>query len=160
VDVRRDGDGFRVLCETSGQPLTLSCGRLVLATGARERLLPFPGWTLPNVMGIGGIQALLKAGTSFRGQRIIIAGSRPLILPVAASLLSAGSCVLMVAEQTPARRVALFTASLWRSPARLGQAVLLRAKFFASSYETGTWVKSAIGDSAMRSVMVTDGKRE
>jgi len=160
VDVRRDGDGFRVLCETSGQALTVSCGRIVLATGARERFLPFPGWTLPNVMGIGGIQALLKAGTSFRGQRIIIAGSGPLMLPVAASLTSAGGRVLMVAEQTSAKRLALFTASLWRSPARLGQAALLRAKFFASSYETGTWVKSAIGDKAMRSVMITNGKRE
>ncbi|HEV2446593.1 MAG TPA: FAD-dependent oxidoreductase, partial [Candidatus Sulfopaludibacter sp.] len=33
-------------------------GRLILATGARERFLPFPGWTLPNVMGAGGLQAL------------------------------------------------------------------------------------------------------
>ncbi len=37
-------------------------GALVIATGARERLLPFPGWTLPNVMGAGGLQAMVKAG--------------------------------------------------------------------------------------------------
>src|ERR1700720_4035258 len=48
---------------------------LILATGARERFLPFPGWTLPNVMGVGAAQALVKSGVSFRGQRIALAGS-------------------------------------------------------------------------------------
>ncbi len=160
VDVRRDGTAFHALCEMDGASLTVSAARIVLATGARERFLPFPGWTLPNVLGIGGVQALLKAGTSFRDKRIIIAGSGPLLLPVAASLTTAGARVLLVAEQTAAARLARFTASLWRSPARLGQAAVLRAKFLGASYETGTWVKSAIGDSAMRSVMVTDGRRE
>jgi D-hydroxyproline dehydrogenase subunit alpha len=160
VDVRRDGDAFRLVCESRGAPVTLSGARIVLATGARELFLPFPGWTLPNVMGIGGVQALLKAGTSFRDQRVIIAGSGPLMLPVAASLTSAGARVLLVAEQTPAARIARFTASLWRSPARLGQAALLRAKFLGARYATGMWVRSAIGDSAVRSAMVTDGKRE
>ena len=40
----------------------LSFDKLILATGARERFLPFPGWTLPNVMGAGGLQALVKSG--------------------------------------------------------------------------------------------------
>ena len=65
-------------------PLRIEARRLILATGARERFLPFPGWTLPNVFGIGGAQALLKTGMSFRGLRVVIAGSGPLLLPVAA----------------------------------------------------------------------------
>ncbi len=42
--------------------------KLILATGARERFLPFPGWTLPNVMGAGGLQALAKSGLAGDGE--------------------------------------------------------------------------------------------
>ena len=59
---------------------------LVLATGARERFLPFPGWTLPNIMGAGGLQAMVKSGLPIRGQRVVVAGTGPLLLAVAAYL--------------------------------------------------------------------------
>ncbi len=72
---------------------------VVLATGARERYLPFPGWTLPGVVGIGGAQALLKNGADFSGQRVVIAGSGPLMLTVAAALAQAGARLVVVAEQ-------------------------------------------------------------
>src|SRR5262245_26926950 len=49
--------------------------RLILATGARERFLPFPGWTLPNVLGAGGLQALVKSGLPIKDQRVVVAGS-------------------------------------------------------------------------------------
>ena len=48
-------EGLDDVCE-------LSYRTLVLATGARERFLPFPGWTVPNVMGAGGLQAMVKSG--------------------------------------------------------------------------------------------------
>ena len=59
---------------------------LILATGARERFLPFPGWTLPNVMGAGGLQAMVKSGLRFAGKRVVVAGTGPLLLAVAAYL--------------------------------------------------------------------------
>jgi D-hydroxyproline dehydrogenase subunit alpha len=62
--------------------------RLVLATGARERFLPFPGWTLPGVMGAGGIQAMVKSGLPIAGKRVVVAGSGPLLLAVAAEARS------------------------------------------------------------------------
>ena len=49
----------------------LTYQKLVLATGARERLLPFPGWTLPNVTGAGGLQAMVKSGLPIRGKRVV-----------------------------------------------------------------------------------------
>jgi len=64
--------------------------KLIVATGARERFLPFPGWTLPGVMGAGGLQALVKAGLDARGKRVVIAGSGPLLLAVGAGLAGAG----------------------------------------------------------------------
>lgn len=60
--------------------------RLILATGARERFLPFPGWTLPGAMGVGGVQALIEAGLDPAGKRVVVAGSGPLLLTVAAKL--------------------------------------------------------------------------
>ena len=92
--------GFRVvdqpeervlLAEGSSGFRELEYEKLVLATGARERFLPFPGWTLPNVMGAGGLQAMVKAGLPIRGKRIVVAGTGPLLLAVAAYLRKHGA---------------------------------------------------------------------
>src|SRR5690242_1292496 len=65
-----------------GASLELEYHGLILATGARERFLPFPGWTLPNVMGAGGLQALAKSGFPIASKRVVLAGSGPLLLAV------------------------------------------------------------------------------
>jgi len=154
-DVRRESAGdFLVSGEHEGNGFAVSGRTVVLATGARERFLPFPGWTLPNVAGVGGAQALLKAGTSFAGKRVVIAGSGPLLLPVAASLSKAGAKLALVAEQAPANRVRGFALSLWRKPATLMQAALLRGAFIGTRYATDTWVVSARGDTAVREVTI------
>src|SRR6266508_3956435 len=58
--------------------------RLILATGAHDRVVPFPGWTLPGVTTAGGAQAMLKGNGVLVGRRIVIAGTGPFLLPVAA----------------------------------------------------------------------------
>ena len=73
-----------LLAETPYGTLALCYQKLILATGARERFLPFPGWTLPNVLGAGGLQALVKSGLPIADKRVIVAGSGPLLLAVAA----------------------------------------------------------------------------
>lgn len=158
IDAWREGDRFVVVAETRGIGREIETPALVLATGARERFLPFPGWTLPNVVGVGGAQALLKGGTSFRGKRVVIAGSGPLLLPVAASLARAGAKLLRVAEQAPVASVVRFAAGLLRRPLTIGQAVALRAGFVTTPYAMGTWIVAAQGDTALRSVTLTDGR--
>ncbi|MEP6492912.1 MAG: FAD/NAD(P)-binding oxidoreductase [bacterium] len=158
VDARSDeGRGWIVAAESLSGALEIVAGKLILATGARERFLPFPGWTLPNVVGIGGAQALLKSGTSFRGRRVVIAGSGPLLLPVAASMSKVGAKVVLVAEQAPFESVSRYTLGLWRRPSTLAQAALLRASFMKTRYATGTWVVAADGEDHVRNVTVTDG---
>jgi NADPH-dependent 2,4-dienoyl-CoA reductase/sulfur reductase-like enzyme len=77
--------GDHLLVAASGdRDYQLRYDRLVLATGARELFLPFPGWTLPNVLGAGGLQAMMKMGLPVHGKRVIVAGSGPLLLAVAA----------------------------------------------------------------------------
>ena len=159
VDVQlRPAGGFTVTAERASGVLLVEAGALVVATGARERFLPFPGWTLPGVIGVGAAQALLKSGASFRGKRVVIAGSGPLLLPVASALRGDGASVRLVAEQAPSRAVARFAVGLVRHPGTLVQAARHRAGFIGTPYPLGTWVTSARGDESLEEVDITDGR--
>lgn len=159
VDVEKTRDGFRVSADGQGdgELVTIETSAIVLATGARELFLPFPGWTLPNVFGVGGGQALMKSGMPVREKRVVVAGTGPLVLAVAASLASHGARVVMVAEQAPFARVARFAARLWRTPLRALQAAVLRARIAGASYSTGTWIARTNGNGGVESVTLTDG---
>ncbi len=134
--------------------------RLVLATGARELFLPFPGWTLPGVVGVGGAQALLKAGARYDGLRVVVAGSGPLVLAVAAALKRAGARVVGVAEQAPLARLAAFGAGLWREPGKLAEGLGYAATLAGVPYRTGAWIHEAVGREGVERAVVTDGRRE
>ncbi|GAA2145680.1 NAD(P)/FAD-dependent oxidoreductase [Kitasatospora kazusensis] len=104
---------------------------VLLATGAYERQLPFPGWTLPGVVTAGGAQAMLKAGLVLPGRRIVVAGSGPLLLAAASSLVAAGAAVPAVVEATGYLGYARGLGTLAANPAKLAEgarhgAVLLR----------------------------------
>ncbi|MFE7311813.1 FAD-dependent oxidoreductase [Streptomyces sp. NPDC057555] len=71
---------------------------LVLAVGAHDRVLPFPGWELPGVFTAGAAQALAKGERVVVGDRVVVAGTGPFLLPVAATLLEAGARVCEVLE--------------------------------------------------------------
>jgi thioredoxin reductase len=150
--------GFELLAERDGAPLAVRAERVVLATGARELFLPFPGWTLPDVVGVGGLQALLKSGLEVRGRRVVVAGSGPLLLPVAALAAKAGARLLLVAEQTPGAAVRRFARGLWRHPGKLLQAARYRWASKRSAYRRGVWVTAAAGDDRVRGVTLTDGE--
>ena len=130
--------------------------KLILCTGARELLLPFPGWTLPGVTGGGGLQALIKAGLPVEGERIVIAGSGPLLLAAAATARAAGGKVVRVAEQATFAAVAGFAASLWRWPGKAAQSVTLADP----QYRTASRIVSAQGRTQVESVRLLQGDRE
>ena len=75
--------------------------RLILATGAYERPMPFPGWTLPGVMTTGAAQTLERAYDVAPGRRVVIAGNGPLNFQLAASLVAKGVEVAAIAEASP-----------------------------------------------------------
>ena len=145
--------------DQAGRALQVEAETCILATGARERFLPFPGWTLPGVMGIGAAQALVKSGASFGGRRALVAGSGPLLLPVAAALADDGAHVALVAEQAPFRAVSRFGLGLWRTPAKVRDAVRYRLRLGRAPYRTGTWVVEALGDTAVEGAVLADGRR-
>ena len=72
--------------------------RLVLCTGAYDRQLPVPGWDLPGVFSAGGVQAFVKANGITPGRRVVVAGTGPFLLPVAASVVRGGGTVVAVCE--------------------------------------------------------------
>jgi NADPH-dependent 2,4-dienoyl-CoA reductase/sulfur reductase-like enzyme len=80
------------------QRYELEPNAIVLATGAHDRTLPFPGWDLPGVFTPGAAQAFAKGERVSIGDRVIVAGAGPFLLPVAASLTRTGSRVLGVYE--------------------------------------------------------------
>ncbi len=71
---------------------------IILAPGTYERVAAFPGWTLPGVMTTGAAQTLLKEQRILPGQQIVLAGTGPLQLIVAAALVEAGANVVAVLE--------------------------------------------------------------
>jgi len=156
---------LQAICEQaapgSPQIITLHYDRLILATGARERFLPFPGWTLPGVFGPGGLQALVKSGFDVRNQRIAVAGSGPLLLPVAAHLRQDGARITSIAEQAPLTQLLPFALTLLAHPAKLREGLHFRSILRGTPYRLGCWPTAALADSHgnLTAVRLTDGKK-
>jgi NADPH-dependent 2,4-dienoyl-CoA reductase/sulfur reductase-like enzyme len=72
--------------------------RLFIATGAYERSVPFPGWTLPGVMTCGGAQHLIKSQGILPGGKILLAGTGPLQLALASQIAAGGGRVAAILE--------------------------------------------------------------
>ena len=129
---------------------------LVLATGAHDRALPFPGWDLPGVLTAGAAQALVKGNGVTAGTRTVVAGTGPFLLPVAVGLAAAGGAIAGVFEANRPYRPYRFGAALARHPARLAEgagyaAALARARI---PYRMGRAVVAAHGEDAVTAVTV------
>jgi NADPH-dependent 2,4-dienoyl-CoA reductase/sulfur reductase-like enzyme len=150
-----------LLAERDNEMLHLAYRKLVLTTGARERFLPFPGWTLPNVMGAGGLQAMVKAGLPIRGKRVIVAGTGPLLLAVAAYLRSHGAEIPIICEQASWSKLARFGLRLFTDRQKAAQALQLRRDLARVPFAANTWPVAAHGRTAVESVTILrNGKSE
>ncbi len=139
----------------------LSYDKLTVATGARERFLPFPGWTLPNVMGAGGLQAMVKSGLPIHGKRVIVAGTGPLLLAVAAYLREHGAEVLMICDQASRRSLVRFGVALLRQPGKIVQGLRLKKALAGVPFATSSWPVAAHGDQVLESVTISrEGRSE
>jgi len=102
-----------IVASVGDASLSLNPKKLIIATGAFERVVPMPGWTLPGVMTTGALQILLRSYRVVPGKRVIIAGNGPLNFQVAAELLRAQVQVIALIEASRPNRVralpALFT---------------------------------------------------
>lgn len=103
----RGGDGAReVIWSEAGQAQRAWTRAVLIASGAMERPVPVPGWTLPGVTTVGALQVALKQSGIYPTGRVVIAGSGPLPLLLAAQLRAARVPVTAILDTTPAGRMA------------------------------------------------------
>ncbi len=96
--------GPRAFMTREGVASAVDADAILLATGAQERPVPFPGWTLPGVMTVGAGQILLKSSDQIPDAPVWIAGSGPLPLLYAIQLLKAGGQIAGYLDTTPKGR--------------------------------------------------------
>ena len=94
-----------VLVPEGGHARTVSAARLLIAPGAHDRPVVFPGWTLPGVLTAGAAQTIVKTQRVLPGDRFVFAGSGPLALAFPAQLRHYGADVLVALEAGPRPRV-------------------------------------------------------
>ena len=130
---------------------------LVLAPGAYDRPVPFPGWTLPGVFTAGGAQNLMKGYRVLPGARVLVVGSGPLLLVVAHYLLSGGARVVAICEASPMRQ-------LWRYAPRMlphlnfaqqGYRYRQEIKEAGVPFLTGHVIRRVLGEGAVSGAVVS-----
>lgn len=85
----------------SAEFLEVRAEHLILATGARERYLPFKGWTLPGVMSLGSAQILMKSHGVLPARHTLIAGTSPLMMVLASEILGNQGKVTALLDENP-----------------------------------------------------------
>jgi NADPH-dependent 2,4-dienoyl-CoA reductase/sulfur reductase-like enzyme len=109
----------------AGRTRTQAFDALILATGANDRVLPFPGWTLPGVYTLGAAQVALKFQGCLIGPRVVFAGTGPLLYLVAWQYASHGGQVAAVLDSAP------LSAKLRAAPGMLSRpAVAAKGAYF------------------------------
>ncbi|MEU7417134.1 NAD(P)/FAD-dependent oxidoreductase [Streptomyces antibioticus] len=129
---------------------------VLLATGAYEKVLPFPGWTLPGVVTAGGAQALLKGGLVLPGRTAVVAGTGPLLLPVATGLAAAGATVVALVESAAPKDFAQRARVLAAAPDKLAEGAGYAAQLVRHGVplKLGHTVLEAHGGERLESVTV------
>lgn len=153
-------DSRGLLADSPEGALELRGKKVVLAVGAREVFVPFPGWTLPNVVGAGGLQDLVKSGWPVQGKRVVVAGTGPLLFAVGRTLRGAGAKVVLIAEQAGWKALLRFGLSLpTTAPGKLVEAVGYQARLLGVPYRPGCWPVSVEGRESVTGVTLRAGNR-
>jgi NADPH-dependent 2,4-dienoyl-CoA reductase/sulfur reductase-like enzyme len=125
-------DGATLHLLQDGRAETLAFDRLLIASGAMDRIAPLPGWTLPGVFTLGGAQLALKDQGCLIGGRVAFLGSSPLLALAAKQYRDMGADIAVIADTTLLAAKAAALAELLRAPRTLARglwymAVSLRA---------------------------------
>jgi len=155
-----DPSGFEVAYSVGGEARILQARQLLLATGAQERPVPVPGWTLPGVITAGAGQILLKSSGLVPSGRMVLAGCGPLLYLVAWQYLNAGARIDALLETTPSGRLAQAMPHAWgflRSPYLAKGLRLMRAVKAGVRIARGVTALEARGDGQLDSVRYEAG---
>lgn len=149
---RLDEDGT-VAYSRDGKGAAAKGRRVLVATGAMERPVPIPGWTLPGVMSAGGAQVLLKSSGIVPSGRIVVAGCGPLALLVTEQLIAAGANVQALLETTKTGdylSAAHHLPKAWRARSYLSKGMKMRQGIRAAGVSIHSGVKKLTADGSNR----------
>jgi len=157
-----DPDGILSLA-AGGKSETVAARHILLATGAIERPVAIPGWTLPGVMTVGAAQILLKTADLVPEGRAVLAGQGPLLALVALQLARAGAPPVAVLETTPRRNygaAARHLGELWagRRDLAKGMALLLALRHAGIAVRRGVHGLRALGRARLERVAWDGGE--
>ncbi len=150
-------DTLELYQEERGECLRLSSDRTIIATGAYDRPIAFPGWTLPGVITAGAAHSLVKSQFVLPGSRVLLAGSGPFQLPVASQLLKGGAQVVAVLEAGRVGGWVTRVPAIWRHLDKVNEAkdylgAILKARV---PYEFGWTVIEARGKDHVEDAVIS-----
>src|SRR5947199_221580 len=111
------------------------------------------------ICGAGGLQTLVKGGLPVSGKRVVVAGSGPLLLAVAAYLRKRGANVCLVAEQASMKNLFRFARALLAEPGKILQALDLKIQLLGVPIFAGCWPVAALGKEKLTAVTLRRGRR-
>ncbi|MFE6332292.1 NAD(P)/FAD-dependent oxidoreductase [Streptomyces sp. NPDC057806] len=157
VERRRHGFTVHALVgPEQREPAEVRADAVLLATGGYEKVLPFPGWTLPGVVTAGGAQAMLKGGLAVSGRTAVVAGTGPLLLPVATGLAAAGVHVAALVDSAAPVAFVRRSRALLAEPAKVLEGAGYAARLLRHRVRTltGHTVVEAHGTARLEAVTV------
>ncbi len=116
--------------EDESEMMSVESDMLLFATGARERFLPFRGWTVPGVISTGAAQILMKSSGILPARKMLIAGAGPLLLAVANEFLKSGGHVLSILDMGGVREKLLLLAQGIHQPLKVAEGALFLSRIF------------------------------
>ncbi len=119
----REGDLIRINYLQGGIESSLTAERVIIATGAYDRTLPFPGWDTPGSMTPGAAQSLLKGHGVLAGKKVIVAGTGPFLLPVATGLAEGGAEIVGLIDANSPLRWSLSPLALLTNIAKFSELI-------------------------------------
>ncbi len=163
--VSHDGEGF-IIRATKGErdksEIHLRAQRLVIATGAIDRTLPYSGWTMPGNYTLGGVQSLIKGHGILPGSRFVLGGTGPFLLAAAASVIDAGGTVVALVETNSFASMSKNPAALWSGRKKIPTALsyLLKLRRHGTQLITHSRIIAASFDGdVVTSARIASGKR-
>ncbi|MCG8618752.1 MAG: FAD-dependent oxidoreductase [Desulfobacterales bacterium] len=159
-----EADG-RLCYSNQGESREIRAKRIVIATGAMERPVPFPGWTLPGVMGVGAADTLLKSAGMVADGPVAMVGNGPLMLSAAIHLAELGVEVSHFLETKPllsgVNALSCLPRALTRTDYLLkGVSMLAKTMHLAGQFKTGITDFAVEGDDRVEALSYTRaGKR-
>jgi NADPH-dependent 2,4-dienoyl-CoA reductase/sulfur reductase-like enzyme len=156
---RRSSDHFTVhalLGPAQEDPVEVRADAVLIATGGYEKVLPFPGWPLPGVLTAGGAQAMLKGSLAVPGRTAVVAGTGPLLLPVATGLAAAGVEVAALVESADPKAFLRRPRVLAAQPGKVAEGAQYAARLLRHRVKllTRHTVVEAHGDERLEAVTV------